>query len=187
MTDAPASPVLAAALALVGAGWPVFPCSPDTKGPLIDGGFKSASANPQTVAGWWTRSPRAMIGLPTGKPIGAFVVDIDPGPDETAEGVLGRLIEALGCPLPPAPTVRTPRGGMHLYFAMPPEVVVGNRARLVPGVDVRGDGGYVIVPPSVRSGARAREEGCEGAPTASSPAPVSMGSARRRRPRPWCA
>jgi putative DNA primase/helicase len=73
------------ALAYAARGWPVFPCHPATKQPLVksdvegEGGVKMASIEPVRIREWWTRWPQAMIGLPTGRAIGAFVVDVDAG------------------------------------------------------------------------------------------------------------
>lgn len=162
-------PPLDAALELSKRGWPVFPCSPDDKRPLTKQGFKDASTDPSTIAAWWRRWPDAMIGVPTGHAIGAFVVDIDPAPGVNPAAVLDELARVAGCGLPDTPLSATPRGGLHVWFAMPASPVIGNRAGLLnkhgtPGVDIRGEGGYVIVPPSMRRGPKAKREGCDGKP-----------------------
>ncbi len=157
------------ALAYAGRGWPVFPCHPGTKQPLVKGekddagktiegtgGLKRASTDEVQIRAWWSKWPKAMIGLPTGRAIGAFVIDVDAGEDKKT----GEIFEAaalqidlerkLGQTLPPTLFARTPRGGVHLYFKMPIDDCPGNRAGLVPRVDIRGEGGYVIAPPSAR-------------------------------------
>jgi hypothetical protein len=110
---------------------------------LIDGGFRAASANPRLVASWWERWPLALCAVATGvKPMGSgiVVVDIDPRHDGLA--TLARLI---GPDPPVAPTVYTPRGGRHYYFAAPGPVFstvgIGGKVRrgLGPGVDVKAD------------------------------------------------
>nr|AWL93065.1 hypothetical protein CIT37_13275 [Bradyrhizobium ottawaense] len=163
----------AAALAYAAKGWPVFPCHPETKQPLVkgdaepatgkaipgSGGLKKATTDKAQIEAWWRKYPNAMIGVPTGATIGAFVVDIDAGTDSKtgevydAAAILGRLEAALGCPLPPTRACRTPRGGLHLYFGLPEGggAMPRNRAGILKRVDVRGEGGYVIVPPSLRS------------------------------------
>jgi putative DNA primase/helicase len=155
------------ALQLARSGWPVFPCSPADKAPLVpresnpgakDGGLYLASTEEAQIRAWWDRWPKAMIGVPTGQRIGAFVVDLDPK-SHTADAMLKALQDWLQLPsLPPCPVSRTRSGGLHLFFRMPSEKL-GNRASLfrkIAGapetirehVDIRGDGGYVIVPPS---------------------------------------
>ncbi|MGX1167912.1 putative DNA primase/helicase [Bradyrhizobium sp. USDA 372] len=169
----PGSSMAAAALANAAKGWPVFPCHPETKQPLVkadadpvtgkaipaSGGLKKATTDKAQIEAWWRKYPNAMIGVPTGTPIGAFVVDIDAGTDSKtgevydAVEILGRLEATLGCPLPPTRVCRTPRGGLHLYFRLPEggAAMPRNRAGILKRVDVRGEGGYVIVPPSLRS------------------------------------
>ncbi|WOH74025.1 phage/plasmid primase, P4 family [Bradyrhizobium sp. NDS-1] len=163
----------AAALAYAAKGWPVFPCHPETKQPLVkgdadpatgkaipgSGGLKKATKDEAQIEAWWRKYPNAMIGVPTGAPIAAFVVDIDAGTDSKtgevydAAEILGRLEATLGCPLPLTRVCRTPRGGLHLYFRLPEGggAMPRNRAGILKRIDVRGDGGYVIVPPSLRS------------------------------------
>lgn len=156
------------ALFYASAGWPVFPCSPNTKRPLLQGnGFKDAKTDRQWIGGVWSRNPRAMIAVPTGKPIGHFVLDLDPASNDqyrTAAELLAAVERELGVELPKsAMRVTTPRGGLHLYFEQPADVEIRNRAGVIlPGVDVRGTGGYVVVPYSVRRGPQAVEDGCDG-------------------------
>src|SRR5690606_18016572 len=80
------SRILRAALEFAAAGWPVFPCSPNDKRPLVgesapgagDAGLYRATTDPAQIRSWWGQWPQAMIGVPTGAPIGAFVIDLDP-------------------------------------------------------------------------------------------------------------
>jgi putative DNA primase/helicase len=161
------SPLLNAALDYARHGWPVFPCHPATKRPLTakgdggTGGLKLATTDESAIKAWWKRFPKAMIGLPTGKSIGAFVLDIDAGEDEetgelfAADDITAALEAKLGIALPVTWTAETPRGGLHLFFHMPKNAAVGNRAGIIERVDVRGDGGYVVAPPSRRADGRA--------------------------------
>ncbi len=135
--------MLAAALAYGRKGWAVFPCAPD-KTPLTSRGFKDATTDADQIAAWWTRSPEAWIGRATGG--GSFVVDIDP---RHGGGATLAAWEAENGALPYTVEARTPSGGSHLYFAVPEGINVRSGAGVIgPGVDVRGEGGYVIVPPS---------------------------------------
>lgn len=192
------NPILVAALAYAARGWQVFPCSPNDKRPLLpgesakgarDGGCWLATTDRATIEGWWRRWPKAMIGVRMGTGSGALAFDVDcykPDPKtgelRAFEDWIVTIEEEIGAPLPVTLTSETPRGGRHLLFAPPegfPLDGLGNSRGALPGiVDVRGDGGYIIVGPSVRSGAKAREEGCdsnayfwldEGAPIATGP------------------
>lgn len=159
-----------AALVYARRGWPVFPCDPGlkkAKRPLTRAGFRDATTDEGAIARWWAQEPRALIGLPTGRALQAFVLDFDPDGDRGVDDLRGELEEAIGAPLGDPPTADTPRGGVHLYFRVPPGESIGNRAGLIPGVDVRGDGGYVIAPPSalLQGGGwrwRRRADGAEG-------------------------
>jgi Bifunctional DNA primase/polymerase, N-terminal len=104
---------------------------------LISAGLHDASTDPARIDAWWSAWPAANVGLRTG--IACDVCDID-----TPEGM--RAVQhLLGEDLP---TVRTGSGGYHVYLA---PTGAGNRARLLPGVDWRGAGGYVVAPPSQHS------------------------------------
>jgi hypothetical protein len=128
-------------------GWPVFPCSPANKRPLVDHGFKDATTDGARVRAWWTQHPDAMIGVPTGAAAGVWVLDVDVKKGD-GHGELAAL-EAEHGPLPATITVRTPSGGKHYLF----EFVDGvrNRGRVADNIDVRGEGGYVIAPGSVNA------------------------------------
>jgi hypothetical protein len=138
--------LLKAALAYARRGAPVFPCEPDGKRPLTYNGFWDASADPRRVEAWWSRWPEANVGIPTGERSGLLVLDVDPGaggPESLA------ALERTGGPLPRTTRTRTGGGGMHVFFRYPEGETVRNSAgRLGPGLDVRGEGGYVVVPPS---------------------------------------
>ena len=135
-------------------GWPVFPCDPKTKRPLTENGFKDASTDPEQISAWWHRHPNAMIGIPTGSASHVVVLDVDVDPDR---GIDGR--QSLdGLELPPTMAVRTPRGGIHYYFDWPDGTEIRNSAgQIGPGLDVRGEGGYVIVPPSINAAGKGYE------------------------------
>ncbi len=127
-----------AALKIADQGKPVFPCRPaPDKSPLTRHGFKDATTDQAKINAFWNANHGASIGMPTGRVSGVFVLDID------------RLeaLEELGVELPDTTTVRTPRGGMHLYFRHV-EGITNSPGGLPKGIDVRGEGGYVLVPPS---------------------------------------
>jgi putative DNA primase/helicase len=171
--------MLDAALAYASAGWPVFPCdwrqdAPDLEGrkkrakaPLVPGpdkdeqgekipetgGLWRATTDEKQIRAWWKKYPRALIGVPTGARIGLFVVDLDPRHGETVSDVHARLEAAVG-PLPKGPVSITQSGGWHLWFRLPGGEMPHNSAKRIAGVDWRGQGGYVIVPPSIMSDGR---------------------------------
>src|SRR4051794_37164510 len=161
MGGAPGSTIYDAALAYAARGWPVFPCHARTKQPLTTRGFKDASTDPEKIRQWWTRWPKAMIGVPTGSPIGAFVLDIDAGTDADTGEVFeldqlrSDLEKSLGVALPETCVAVTPRGGRHLYFLLGDGHTIRNRTGLLPRIDVRGEGGYVILAPSLRADGKA--------------------------------
>jgi DNA-binding transcriptional ArsR family regulator len=129
---------------------PVFPCKPGRKEPLTSNGFKDATTDPERIRAWWSRWPDANIAMPTGKRSGWVVVDVDPehgGYDSLAE------LHEAGHELPLTATIKTGGGGVHHYLRCPEGVEIRNSAgKLGPGLDIRGEGGYVIVPPSVTEG-----------------------------------
>jgi hypothetical protein len=132
--------------------WPVFPCNPADKKPLTANGFKAASINPGQIRAWWQQHPNAMIGVPTGKASGFWVLDIDVKPKKDGSASLARL-ESVNGALPPTLSGATPSQGVHYYFKHD-DVVRNSGSKLGIGIDVRGEGGYVIAPGSVR------DDGC---------------------------
>jgi putative DNA primase/helicase len=144
--------LLEAALELAGRGTPVFPCRSKDQGqrkakePLIAGGFKNATTDPEQIREWWSKWPDAFIGMPTGEASGFWVLDIDVK-REDGLATLAQL-EAEHGKLPDTLTATTMNGGQHRYFRMSPGTTIQSRAGIAPGIDVRGNGGYVIVPPS---------------------------------------
>jgi hypothetical protein len=130
-----------AALKSARRGQALFPCKPN-KAPYTLQGFKDATTDLDNIDAWFERWPNALIGLPTGATF--WVLDVDPkhGGDKTLVA-----LEGEHGALPRTWTVRTPNGGLHLYF-LPAEGVSCSAGKLGPGLDVRGLGGYVIAPPS---------------------------------------
>jgi hypothetical protein len=144
---------LVAALDYLRRGWSVIPLRPRDKRPLVKWeGFSHARASEAELRQWFERRPDANVGVVTGAVSGLLVLDIDAG--HGGEESLARLERDHG-PLPATVAAETGGGGRHLYFAHPGGAVVGNRAGLMPGIDLRGDGGYVVAPPSVHPSGRA--------------------------------
>lgn len=129
-------------------GKPVFPCRSNAKEPLTAHGFQEASLDLDVIKGWWSRWPTANIAMPTGAAT-ADVLDVDNhGSDANGFAAL-RRIRDHGLANGAHRLVRTPRGGLHLYFRPS-----GNRngSMLKHHIDSRGDGGYVLIPPSIVNG-----------------------------------
>lgn len=133
--------ILEHALELAGRSVPVFACGAD-KRPLTKNGFKDATADEAAVRRMFAQSKAVAIGMPTGAASGITVLDVD-GEDGAASLA---ALEAEHGALPETTLVRTQSGGRHFHFLG--EGVRGSVRRLGPGLDVRGEGGYVIVPPS---------------------------------------
>jgi hypothetical protein len=142
--------VLEAAADYARCGIPIFPCSPIDKRPLTPNGFKDATRDEAQILAWWQQYPNAMIGAPMGPASGIWAVDLDLDPAKKIDGkaALDQLIARRG-PLPPTWISITPRGGRHLIFAWDPNVDIRNStSKIGPGIDVRGNGGYICLPPS---------------------------------------
>ena len=148
--------MLAAALDLIHRDIPVFPVNPDDKHPLTPNGFKDATTDEAQVRAWWTRWPNNMIGIPTGPRSGMWLFDADVDPIKGFDGPkeLAQLTAQHG-PLPGTLASTTPRGGSHFYFRWNGVDIRNSASKIAPGLDVRGDGGYAIVPPSTRTDGRA--------------------------------
>lgn len=138
-----------AALAYAARGVPVFPCNPINKRPLTPNGFKNATTETSSIELWWRTWPNAMVAAPTGQASGFFVLDLDV---DAARGVNGdRTLQVLigsNGSLPATATQSTPRGGRHYFFRYPGRRVKNSASQIGEGLDVRGDGGYIILAPS---------------------------------------
>ena len=138
---------LKAALSLAEKGMAVFPCWPNKKNPVCKHGLKEATADPTIITAWWKSYPAANIAVATGRVSGVFVFDIDMKHGKDGEREL-RALELKHGKLPPTVESVTPSRGRHLWFRMPEQEVPNSTDKIAAGLDVRGDGGYVLVPPS---------------------------------------
>lgn len=139
-------------------GWSVFPlhsimngqctcnrsnCSTAGKHPIPYDGLMSATTNEATINEWFTKHPHANIGVATGKLSGFFALDVDPrhGGDHSLEELInnhGRLPN----------TIEAITGGQGRHILFKHHEGVGNKANILDGLDIRGDGGYIVVAPS---------------------------------------
>jgi hypothetical protein len=145
---------LEAALGYLNRGWAVVPAGERAKQPIVPWqAFQHRMPSQAEVTAWFERWPKANLAVITGAISGIVVVDIDPKND--GDRSLATL-EVRHGPLPATMESITGGGGRHVYFAHPGREV-RNRVGLAPGIDLRGDGGCIIVPPSVHpSGKRYR-------------------------------
>lgn len=141
--------LLRAALAYAAHGWAVFPLRPGQKTPACEHGCKDATTDEAQVRAWWRECSSYGVGLATGSVSGICVVDLDGEPLELMRALLRRG------PLPRTMATRTGSGGMHLIYRLCGARVPNSARRLAPGVDTRGEGGYIVAPPSLHpSGSR---------------------------------
>lgn len=132
-------------------GWYVFPIKRGSKIPLTTNGLKDATTNLTIIEDWWRKWDDANIGVVTGRASNIVVLDIDPAHD--GDRSLRKLENSHG-KLPPTLQAITGTKGRHFYFKYPEDLsIVRNKAGLDghPGIDLRGDGGYVVAPPSIHA------------------------------------
>ncbi len=160
-------PVLAAALDIAAAGKPVFllwgidddgNCccgDPECKHPgkhpngqLAPKGRNSATTKPEIIKHWLDQAPMSNIGMPTGPENGVGVLDVDAGHGgwESID-----VLERQNGNLPAAHAVLSGGGGLHLYFAYPVGKTIRTSTALIdPGLDIRAQGGSIVLPPSLQ-------------------------------------
>jgi hypothetical protein len=143
------------ALAYAAAGWPVHPTRPDAspcpyaagkcqcKAPVTQHGVLDATTDPDVIRSWWRERPDANVAIATGAP-GPDVLDVDTRPAGNGFAALNRIKHA-GLLTGASALVRTPSGGLHLYYAGT-EQAGGKLGRHF--IDFKATGGYVVAPPS---------------------------------------
>jgi bifunctional DNA primase/polymerase-like protein len=109
---------------------------------------KDATIDPGVIERWWQRAD-FNIGVATGAVSGILVIDVD---DVDAEAELRRL-ETAHVALPATVEAITARG-RHLFFRWPEQDIRNSAGKIAPGIDVRGNGGYIIAPPSLHPSGR---------------------------------
>jgi replicative DNA helicase len=149
---------LDAGLGYVARGWRIFPCHTIVRGrctcgrnecpspgkhPRTQNGFKDATTDPHLIEDWATRWPELNWALATGEASGLFVVDIDPRNSGFVS--IERFEDERGDALPQTLTALTGGGGRHLFYLYPAGGLPG-RKPWIAGVDIKSDGGYVILP-----------------------------------------
>lgn len=149
------SPFGSAALELAARRFGVIPLADASKTPRRRGpGCYDASRDPGRIEEWWLRWPQANIGIATGEPWGFFVLDVDRHGADGFES-LKRLTTTYG-PLPETLTAATPSNGWHLFLTatdLPPSRgKLYSGGKLLPGLEIKSSGGYVVATPSIWNG-----------------------------------
>ena len=135
------SKLLKAAVYYASLGWQVFPLAPGQKTPITSHGVKDAISDESQIRKWWTQWPNANIGLACGSKSGIYVVDID-----VREGINGFESLKEFPELPRTVCQHTPSGGCHYLYRS--TVAPANRNSFRAGIDVRGEGYYIVITPS---------------------------------------
>ncbi|MEX3510664.1 bifunctional DNA primase/polymerase [Kocuria carniphila] len=136
------------------AGVPIFPCIGGTKRPGTENAFADATTDLDQIDWWWSRHPHSNIGLRTGH--GVDVLDIDVHSAGDGFGPLRQLLQ-IGLGNTWSHAVRSPSGGLHLYYPSDPDRPQRTWSRRSAHLDFRGTGGYIMAPPSqIRVGGHTR-------------------------------
>jgi putative DNA primase/helicase len=141
-------------------------CSSVGKHPRTMNGLKDATTDEEKIRYWWEIWPDANIGIVTGAESGIIVLDVDPrhgGDKSLAE------LQSEHAMLPETPESNTGGGGNHLIFNHPRFVLRNSAGKLGAGLDIRGDGGYIVAPPSLHQSGKRYEWLNNGVPLASMP------------------
>lgn len=141
--------LLTAALAYESYGFSVIPCRPGSKIPAIDWKqYQEKRASREQIEAWWKQEPNYNVAVVTGEISGISVVDVDGEKGEES-------LRTLSTPLPETRTHKTPHGRHHIYLY---QSQLHTGANFLPGIDVRSDGGIVIMPPSKAEGLEYKRE-----------------------------
>lgn len=135
--------LLEAALEYAVRGWRVHPLRPGRKLPFLKGWPTKATCEPEQIRKWWDQWPAANVGLVTGEQF--IVVDVDYRND--GDKSIRHIRETIG--FPTCPTVESPHGAHHYLRAVDG---LRNNIGLLPGLDIKAGGGYIVAPPSIVDG-----------------------------------
>lgn len=128
----------------VGFGWSILPVKPDEKRPYMSNWlqYQHSRASDSMIEGWFTRLSGAGIGAVTGKISNMVVLDVESWCTTPIEEILKKY--------PTQMVARSGSGGWHLYYQYPLGVSkVSNRVGIFNGADLRADGGFIVLPPTI--------------------------------------
>ncbi len=131
------------ALRYASLGFKIFPIKEGLKTPATTNGFKDATADLEKIKGWWGNGAIYNMAIRTGRESGFFSLDVD-----CKNGKNGFLWLDAQDDLPLTLTQKTPSGGKQFFFKMPDFPIFNSSDKIADGIDIRGDGGYVLAPPS---------------------------------------
>jgi hypothetical protein len=126
-------------------GFSVLPIAPKEKYPLTTRGYKDASSDLEQIKKWFLECPNANVGIAT-EQSGLLVLDIDDSPEISALDTLSELERKYGS-IPDTPHVLTGGGGYQFYFKS--DEKLSSKIKILPNIDVKASGGYVVAPPSI--------------------------------------
>jgi len=151
--------LLEAALKYASLGMKVLPCVPKQKVPMTAHGVHDASDSPWIIKKWWEMWPSANVAIACGSVSGLYVVDVDV---DIEKGLDGRNSLKEFPDIPLTARQNTPRGGFHAFFRSSSYDPPKNNPKFRPGIEIKSDGTYVVVAPSVRPNSGVYEwlEGC---------------------------
>lgn len=142
---------LEAALLYAARGWQVFPVGSgkSKKEPFTKNGLNDATTDPATIRSWWKKWPAANVGIRTGAESRLAVLDLD-AKDVPVDVLMEECERLAGAPFPRTAISKTGGGGLHLLFTLEEgQTVANSTGRICKNVDTRGEGGYIVAPPSL--------------------------------------
>ena len=153
------------ALRYAATGLPIFPvhsirhdglcscgnrkCTDAGKHPRVRGGFYAATTDEKQIRKWWREWPTTNIGMRTGA--GILIIDVDTHSDGADGYASLQRLTADHAPVPSTRTSHSGGGGAHLWYRYPQGVEIPSKANVIagyPGIDIRADKGYILLPPS---------------------------------------
>jgi hypothetical protein len=171
MTNVSNETLLNAALEYAEKGFPVFPLNGKIPAMVMGKDFQNATTDPATIRAWWTNGySNCNIGLVTGSRSNLVVLDIDNKQAANGFASLEQITSKIG-PLPKTAIQRT-GNGQHYFYQCNGNEIRNSAGRIAPGIDVRGEGGYIVASPSIHPDTQQSYEWIDGKSPTNSQLPV---------------